>query len=294
MNWCILIPAIVSIISALLGYLLGKLLSTGSSNKQNNIISNLEANLTLCKNRTHEVEAELEAYKSNHSSTPSHNSLTSNTTSDAGNAQLIADLSTSKSKINELEAEANEYKLKYESLRNANINDADDIKNYRDEISKLEADFRSLKSKSSALENDLETCKMDKDRLNSDLLNAQSTTSGNISNLTPITPDSAPATKTFDAGAAKAIFGKKIKQDDLKLVEGIGPKIEQLFYSHDVKTWKSLSECSIEKCSEILKSGGKRYEMHKPGTWPKQAKLAYEGKWQELLDWQNELDRGKL
>jgi hypothetical protein len=30
-----------------------------------------------------------------------------------------------------------------------------------------------------------------------------------------------------------------------------------------------------------------------PGTWPKQAELAAEGKWDELKAWQEELDGGK-
>ena len=97
----------------------------------------------------------------------------------------------------------------------------------------------------------------------------------------------------FDAALAKSAFGKRVKQDDLKVVEGIGPKIEQLFHNHKIKTWKALSECSVKKCQEVLKSGGSRYQMHNPGTWPKQAKLAYEGKWKKLSDWQDKLDHGK-
>jgi len=97
----------------------------------------------------------------------------------------------------------------------------------------------------------------------------------------------------FDAALAKATYGKKIKQDDLKIVEGIGPKIELLFHAKGITTWKGLSECSVEKCEEVLKSGGKAYEIHKPGTWPRQAQLAYEGKWVELHAWQDELKGGK-
>ncbi|ULC59600.1 hypothetical protein MBM09_01165 [Flaviramulus sp. BrNp1-15] len=97
----------------------------------------------------------------------------------------------------------------------------------------------------------------------------------------------------FDAAAAKAAYGKKIKENDLTVVEGIGPKIQGLFHDHDVKTWKALSECSIDKCQTVLDSGGSRYRIHNPGTWPKQAKLAYEGKWAELLKLQDELDGGK-
>ena len=35
----------------------------------------------------------------------------------------------------------------------------------------------------------------------------------------------------FDADLAASVYGKKIKQDDLKIVEGIGPKIEELFHA---------------------------------------------------------------
>ncbi|QLE01323.1 hypothetical protein HX109_06980 [Galbibacter sp. BG1] len=97
----------------------------------------------------------------------------------------------------------------------------------------------------------------------------------------------------FDAAMAKSAFGKKIKQDDLKIVEGIGPKIELLFHAKGIKTWKELSDCSVEKCYEVLKSGGKAFDIHRPETWPEQAKLAYEGKWIKLKAWQDELKGGK-
>ena len=97
----------------------------------------------------------------------------------------------------------------------------------------------------------------------------------------------------FDADAAKAVFGKRIKENDLTVVEGIGPKIQELFHNHDVRTWKSLSECSVDKCQSVLNSGGERYKIHNPGTWPEQSKMAYEGRWSDLLKWQDELDGGK-
>ncbi|MEN1783930.1 MAG: hypothetical protein AAGF77_02220 [Bacteroidota bacterium] len=98
----------------------------------------------------------------------------------------------------------------------------------------------------------------------------------------------------FDKDAAKAAFGKRVKLDDLKVVEGIGPKIEQLFHNFDIKTWKALSETPVEKCQEVLDSGGERYRIHNPGSWPLQAKMAYEGKWEALAKWQDEHKAGKL
>ncbi len=152
---------------------------------------------------------------------------------------------------------------------------------------------------------DIDDCMKRNAKLETDLKACQSKLSmaSSISNTTASPPPSPNIGSSFaasensaivfDGDAAKAVFGKKIKQDDLKLVEGIGPKIEQLFHNHGVTTWKALSECSVDKCQNVLNSGGDRYKMHKPGTWPRQAKLASEGKWQELLDWQDKLDGGK-
>ncbi|MBS9774036.1 MAG: hypothetical protein KGV59_02605 [Tenacibaculum sp.] len=97
----------------------------------------------------------------------------------------------------------------------------------------------------------------------------------------------------FNALAAKNVFEKNIKENDLKIVEGIGPKIEELFHNNGIKTWEALSKTSVEECNEILNSGGERFKMHTPSTWPKQAELAFKGKWEELKKWQGELDGGK-
>ncbi|WP_155941646.1 hypothetical protein [Maribacter sp. Hel_I_7] len=43
----------------------------------------------------------------------------------------------------------------------------------------------------------------------------------------------------------------------------------------------------------ILKEAGPRYSMHKPGSWPKQAKLANNGDWDKLKTLQDKLDGGK-
>jgi len=97
----------------------------------------------------------------------------------------------------------------------------------------------------------------------------------------------------FNAAEAAAIFGKKIKENDLTIIEGIGPKIAELFHNKGINTWKTLSECNVEQCQSILDEGGERFKIHNPGTWPEQAKMAYEGHWKKLFDWQEELDGGR-
>ncbi len=84
----------------------------------------------------------------------------------------------------------------------------------------------------------------------------------------------------------------KSKKDDLKVVEGIGPKIEELFNNAGILTFEQLASAPAEKLKEILVAAGSRYQMHDPTTWPSQSKLADEGKWEELKKWQDELNKG--
>jgi len=103
---------------------------------------------------------------------------------------------------------------------------------------------------------------------------------------------SAPAF-VFNAAEAKAIMGKTIKENDLTIVEGIGPVIQDLFHKHGIHTWKALADTSVAKCQSILDGEGERFVVHNPGTWPDQSRMAYEGRWKELKDWQDILDHGK-
>lgn len=87
--------------------------------------------------------------------------------------------------------------------------------------------------------------------------------------------------------------GKSIKQDDLKMVEGVGPKIEGLLHDAGIKTWEDLANAPTEKVQQILDDAGPRYRMHQPTTWAKQARLAADGKWDELVAYQDHLDGGR-
>ncbi len=86
---------------------------------------------------------------------------------------------------------------------------------------------------------------------------------------------------------------KRWKKDDLKAIEGIGPKIAGLLNDAGIKTWEKLSKTTVDKLQSILDNAGKRYALADPGTWPKQAKLAAEEKWPELEEYQDYLQGGK-
>ncbi|MBT8204158.1 MAG: hypothetical protein KJO20_02160 [Eudoraea sp.] len=132
-----------------------------------------------------------------------------------------------------------------------------------------------LKRKSESLEKELNSCR--------EKLSEAATTNSN-----------GVKAGVFDFKAAKAVFGKTIKQDDLKVIEGIGPKIEGLFHNYDIKTWDALAHIPVSKCQEVLESGGDRYRVHDPSSWPMQAMMCHEGKWKELYRWQQEHKHGKL
>lgn len=82
-------------------------------------------------------------------------------------------------------------------------------------------------------------------------------------------------------------------KDDLKKIEGIGPKIESLLNDAGIQTFAKLAETPADDISAILAKAGERYRIHNPGTWPKQAELARDGRWHELNYWQDLLDGGK-
>ncbi|WP_299605005.1 50S ribosomal protein L21 [uncultured Aquimarina sp.] len=83
---------------------------------------------------------------------------------------------------------------------------------------------------------------------------------------------------------------KEAKADDLKKIEGIGPKIASTLVEAGIATFADLAKTDAAKISEII---AEVRGNHVTDTWPAQAKLAAEGKWDELKKWQDELDGGK-
>lgn len=82
-------------------------------------------------------------------------------------------------------------------------------------------------------------------------------------------------------------------KDNLTRIEGVGKQIESLLYKNKIYSFKQLSKTTIKSLKEILEAGGNKYAMHNPGTWPKQAKLAADAKWEDLELLQKQLKGGK-
>lgn len=82
-------------------------------------------------------------------------------------------------------------------------------------------------------------------------------------------------------------------ETDLQIIEGIGPKIEQLLKMHGITTRTKLAGASLDELRRILANAGATYQMHDPSTWSYQARLAIEGRWAELNEYQDFLVGGK-
>ena len=93
--------------------------------------------------------------------------------------------------------------------------------------------------------------------------------------------------------AAAAASGPSVKRDDLKRIEGIGPRIEKMLNDDQIFTWAELAEAPAARLKDLLHRGGNRFRMHDPKSWPDQAKLATEGRWEELEELQDLLLGGR-
>lgn len=111
------------------------------------------------------------------------------------------------------------------------------------------------------------------------------------------TPDSdgslSPQGATPSSGDAGADGGEtsSSKPDDLKTIEGIGPKISELLIEEGITSFAQLADTKIDKLNHILQEAS--LKMVDPSTWPEQAKLAAKGKKKELEALQDKLRAGR-
>lgn len=92
--------------------------------------------------------------------------------------------------------------------------------------------------------------------------------------------------------APKKAAKKATGGDDLTKIEGIGPKAAQALTAAGVATFADLAKSEVPAIQTILDEADGKFGAMKPDTWPKQAQLAADDKWDELKKWQDEMDGG--
>lgn len=101
-----------------------------------------------------------------------------------------------------------------------------------------------------------------------------------------------PAAPVAEVAAPKAPKAKGA--DDLKLIEGIGPKIAEHLIAAGIVTFADLAAAEVATIQEVLDNAGPAYKMHDPATWAEQSALARDGKFDELKTLQDALNGGKV
>lgn len=84
-----------------------------------------------------------------------------------------------------------------------------------------------------------------------------------------------------------------VQRQDLRKIEGIGPKISRLLHDGGILSFAQLAETRVDRLQEILDAAGPNYQLADPETWPQQAKLAAAGDWQALEELKDQLIGGR-
>ena len=84
---------------------------------------------------------------------------------------------------------------------------------------------------------------------------------------------------------------RELPADDLKRIEGIGPKVEKVLKDAGITTFEVLARANVEDVQRTLNAAG--LQMMSPEGWIEQASLAAKGDWEGLERLQNELKGGR-
>jgi predicted flap endonuclease-1-like 5' DNA nuclease len=73
------------------------------------------------------------------------------------------------------------------------------------------------------------------------------------------------------------------KPDDLTVISGIGSKIASVLGNAGIDTFERLAHTELVNLREILQAAN--FRLADPESWPAQAQLAANGKWEELKEY---------
>ncbi len=74
---------------------------------------------------------------------------------------------------------------------------------------------------------------------------------------------------------------------NLEVVAGIGPKTAGVLKKNGINDLQALSEANPERLAQIMRDNN--LHMANPSTWPAQARMALEGKWDDLEQLKNQI-----
>ena len=90
---------------------------------------------------------------------------------------------------------------------------------------------------------------------------------------------SASADDDQAVAGAEAVLGYPIVADDLQVIVGIGPNVEDLCHGIGIRTWADLAATEVSLLRTMLDDAGARLKNSDPSTWPQQAGLLATRDW---------------
>lgn len=96
--------------------------------------------------------------------------------------------------------------------------------------------------------------------------------------------------RLIDVGAARAAGFNLKHAEDLTIVEGIGPKIEELLRANGIAGFAQLAEADEQNLRVVLDDGGPSFRYANPAHWAQQAALVVQNDWAALKQLQRELN----
>lgn len=102
-------------------------------------------------------------------------------------------------------------------------------------------------------------------------------------------PPTPPVEPTFDEDD----ISSQLPGDDLSLIEGVGPKIAIILKKAGIHFFADLAKAEPEMLRNLLHEAGPIFKIQDPASWPSQARLAMNGEWEVLKDYQTQLRGGK-
>jgi|TARA_B110000902_G_scaffold265001_1_gene348026 predicted flap endonuclease-1-like 5' DNA nuclease len=159
------------------------------------------------------------------------------------------------------------------------------------DIETLNKKIREYKTEADRLNTKLSDCFANRMKAEHDLSSLQekyNTLSSSVS-----TQKKEPIEETKSTHILSASVAGSDQKDDLKKIEGIGPKIEELLNADGIHTFEQLIESTVGRIRGILIAAGPNYAVHDPSTWAEQADLANTEQWEGLDSLQEELKGGK-
>jgi len=270
----IIVLVVTAVLGILTGHLIGLLKSRNKVKLLKKKMGDLEADLILNEKGKNEIEAEANALQERY---------------DKRIAELEMELSSRKEEANELETKASELETKASEMET--------------KASELETKASEMENKASELETRTDNLSVSLEKQVSELENELSSFREEKVELEEKTRDLAQAleeVKSVDRqrNIEQEIASQAVKTGpriyNLKIIEGIGPKIEQILKEEGIDSFVKLSHADPDEIRTMLiRNGGSAFRVHDPRSWPEQAKLAADEEWTELKEYQEKLIGGK-